>query len=521
LTYALSACDGTHTDSRGDFTVESGSTADMAAGVSNGAGKVSAAADGSSGRTVVVFEESHGSRLGQLEIALMMVRLHDKHGLRQVSLEGAMFDKGALPAKWFHDVTSSPQARRAGRETAVRLLKEGEVSAAEFIALTLPDVQVRGNERADEYDVKLSDQASGASTGYLIAIAEKSLSQSQIEEANRLMRAGKEKEAVEGVLKGDEWVQARYQKLTSEEPVLSTEELTALLEEIEAKANSVGAEIGPEERAGFREEINFFKMGTQRSKTMVANTLGMFGQGERSTVALDIGAAHASGVVGLLKEGKASYALIAPNSLAAASHAAELTRYAYGRKNLLKSVDAPGLLGAYLDGRHKPPPGLGEQRRRSKAEAYLASRLLADAASGGEKPPFKSLEGEFNSFQSIKIDPSAFRLLEVNGEPRVMFKFAARYDDNDPSRTIELRGGTWNEKDVQGTPPGPDEVSLEQLVQEAIDEVKREEPAQKEPTADSGEVEQPAKSTLLPISRKTRAVFSTQQAAVDNVVTGG
>ena len=56
----------------------------VAATVTRDVGKaVSANSDGKKG-TVFVFGEYHTSRLGQLQIAVMLLRLHDSQGLRVV-----------------------------------------------------------------------------------------------------------------------------------------------------------------------------------------------------------------------------------------------------------------------------------------------------------------------------------------------------------------------------------------------------------------------------------------------------
>lgn len=523
LMFALACSMGACADkvpSRKDLAVEPGATADIVTGISNDAGKLIASGNGRAERTVIVFEETHASGLGQLEIALMLVRLHDRHNLRQVSLEGAIFDKGVLPTKWFHDLTGTAPAKRAGQEAAVRLLKEGEISAAEFISLVMPDVQVRGNERADEYDVKLSDKASGASIEHLIAIAEKSLSQDQIVQVNQMIRAGKEKEAVEFIIASDSWANERYKKLTSEESILSTEELSKILEEIEAKAKDVSAEVREEDRKGLREETAFFKTATKRSQTMVDNTFAMSDQSPKSLVALIIGVAHSPGVIELLKAGKASYALVSPVSLVAADKSGTLTTPAYNRKNELKSVDEPGRLGAYLDGRHKPPSNVGVRWLQIKTEIFLISTLVAEASAGGEKPPFKSLENMFKSLQFINIDPSSYKLIKRDGQPQVMFKIIARIGGNDPNRTVEIWDAPWKES---SEPPVPltvptDSVSLEQLLQDARkeegNEPKNEDLAHDLPPPPEG-------VSILPISRKTKAAFSTNEAAVKNVLERG
>jgi hypothetical protein len=51
---------------------------------------------------IFIFEEFHTSRIGQLQIAVMLLRLHDKYGLKKIGLEGAINSGRPLDAAWFH-----------------------------------------------------------------------------------------------------------------------------------------------------------------------------------------------------------------------------------------------------------------------------------------------------------------------------------------------------------------------------------------------------------------------------------
>ena len=55
--------------------------------VAEGVGYVGQFTDTGVGAKVVVCEELHNSRAGQLQQAVMLVRLYEKHGLRDIALE--------------------------------------------------------------------------------------------------------------------------------------------------------------------------------------------------------------------------------------------------------------------------------------------------------------------------------------------------------------------------------------------------------------------------------------------------
>lgn len=166
--------------------------------VAGGIGRVGDVwASGSKG-TVFVFEEFHTSRVGQLQIAAMILRLHDKYDVRKIGLEGAIQSSRPLNAKWFHHA-GGETAKPAREDVAVRMLAEGEISSAEFIALLCPDVDVFGTELAVLYNTELRTHGNPA-IDYLLAIAEKGLTQDEIREVNRLIARKQQKEALEYIL---------------------------------------------------------------------------------------------------------------------------------------------------------------------------------------------------------------------------------------------------------------------------------------------------------------------------------
>jgi hypothetical protein len=401
---------------RSGFSIQDGSGAQMARDICAGVGRVIAAGSGQGNRIVIAFEETHASRAGQIEIAIMLLRLHNRYKLRQVSLEGAIVGDPALSPAWFHELTADPNSKRTGQQLAVSMLKEGEINSGEFSSLVWPDVQVKGNEKAEEYNVELSDRAASSVNHYLIGMVENSLTQSTISQINQLSREGKNKEAAALLFGSDPWVKEHYDKLTDKGNITSVEESVKILQEIEARAKSSGTTIKPEDQSGLQDMIKFFRTAAHRSCTMVANTLAMCDQSPGMPVGLIIGAAHTPGVIELLKAGDASFAIISPDSLTNGSESGTLTTAAYKRKNAKKSVDPAGYLGAYLDRRHKPPVIIGQTWYKTKSEIGVLASAMAAAAAGGETPPFNSLRGKLKSFHNIVVDSSSFDLIRKGDE---------------------------------------------------------------------------------------------------------
>src|SRR6267143_6012150 len=72
--------------------------------ITNGVGTVQkTVATGEKG-PIFIFEEFHTSRIGQLQIAVMLLRLHEKYGLKRIGLEGAIKSSRPLDASWFRSM---------------------------------------------------------------------------------------------------------------------------------------------------------------------------------------------------------------------------------------------------------------------------------------------------------------------------------------------------------------------------------------------------------------------------------
>lgn len=514
-------CDNSSTSSpRSDFKIEPGALTQIATDVSQGAGKVIAAANGNSERPIIVFEETHTSRIGQLQIALMLYRLYAKHGLHQVSLEGAFADQRGLPTQWFHELTGTGDGKSTGTEIAVRLLREGEINSGEFISLALPQVQVQGSEKAEEYNVRAADpDPSGA---YLLGIAEKILPPDTWLQVARLLKAKQNAAARKLLFDGDPWLKEHYEKLSGR-TVASAEEMVTLYGELESKANQTGATVDEKDRTALRQQINFFQTATKRSCTMVKNTLAMSEAAPKSLVAMIVGAAHTNRVLDLLKAAKASFAVISPLAQNAPpdTAAGELGLSAYERKTKKKSVDPQGLLGAFLDGRHKPEPVVGERFFQIKSDSYFVTRLVALAAARGERPPFPGLADQFKLLRHIEIDPNSYRLIKKGTQTAVLFTFKAHPSEANPNQTVEIAAGGIYEPPGPPRPPGSHVIppadenpDWDKLLEDNIkDELARK-------TKNTAEEKPPPKNKALPIKISTdvKAVFSNNITAVQKAI---
>ena len=88
---------------------------------------------GIKGVPILILEENHDSRAGQIQLAITLVRLYNQYGMKHIALEGYLKERPKIRAEWFAraahgDLTAKVRA-------AVNLLQEGEISSAEFMKL--------------------------------------------------------------------------------------------------------------------------------------------------------------------------------------------------------------------------------------------------------------------------------------------------------------------------------------------------------------------------------------------------
>ncbi len=401
------------------------SVGDLANNIGVDVGKVALSVSGNPEKKLIVFEENHISRAGQIEIAIMLNRLHE-NGSKVIALEG--FEVGnKLDLSWFHRLPNE----EVKEEVAVQLLKKGEISNAELLALVYPDVEVWGTEKKKEYDIHLSDDAEFSRILYLIAIADELMSPDQVSKANQLWEHEKYEEFLDFVINSSQWIQEVDERWSN---AVSIEEELSILDEIQRKADDVGAEIDRETRDDFRDLKTFYETASKRSETITANALDSCERCPDVPIALIIGAGHTSKVSKLLNKSHAAYAVITPTSFSTLDDTSTLNLSAYNRKFEYLSVDEEGMLGSFLDNREvykKPPSVVDELHFKSQSELLYATIIIAAA-------PFplpSGIKKELSSFQYVKVDMGSINK-EVDDE--ITFK-ATALDANGHYKTLYTR----------------------------------------------------------------------------------
>jgi hypothetical protein len=381
-------------------------------------GKVTEVFEGDPGRNIVLFEETHASPAGQIEIAIMLNRLYERYGLRSIGLEGAFAIDGRLQASWFQNRQGFGPGSPVGprEDVLVQFVEEGEISSSEMMAVMYGDVVVIGIEKAEEYNYDITDEAANSPIIYLYNISAPGMTQAEISKFNSLVDEDKVLEAVEFAIGTDAWASAKYEQINDETDVISAETWIEIADELKEKADQVGADIPSEDEAALRDLRKFFEVASQRTDTMVKNTLELLKQSPDAPIAMITGAAHTEKAARLLKESGVSFSVVMGNSLANNSKNGDLHNDAYDRKTKSQSVGTINTLGALLDGRKKPPVVINQRWAQVRAVSHLMVDEIALALQRGELAPFKDTLSRIQAYLDefgITVDTDTFE--EIDG----------------------------------------------------------------------------------------------------------
>jgi hypothetical protein len=430
------------TDSRSAQGGASPPLAALAVAISDGVGDV-VALSGRGERSVVVFEEAHGSVLGQLELSVMLLRLR-QHQVHWIGLEGAPRGRAlALPKSW------SGSANGDGFEVGLQLLGDGEIGAAELALLTASGTVVMGLEEPALYAVKPARRGL-PEAALLLAIASSTLPPD--EAATLAKQTGDETSLTKRLIETDPWVAERWQKMQLRDQTV--EQVLRRLEEIQDKALANAVDIDASLRQDFEQDLRFFGAAVQRSAVMVKSLLDNMPH----SAAMIIGAAHGRGVREALQKAGVAVAEIRPKSFA--SGIAELPDRAFLRKlDGNWAAFRPGSFGAALCKcvAKKPPPLLGSV----SGDAFLHISTFLNRAARAHR------DGQDLSKISLNAGPGRTRLssLETVGQDVL-----AHFEVEDASGAMQ---SVWARAHAASRITGTEGQQPEQRLLAAIDKLQR------------------------------------------------
>ncbi|RME08519.1 MAG: hypothetical protein D6803_01010, partial [Anaerolineae bacterium] len=265
---------------------------EMAAAVAEEVGVVQMVVEGEGESVIFVFDERHDSRLGQVEIAIMLNRLYADYGMRYIGLEGLAAEAGPLDLSWAHrEPYYQPGQPITSREDVLtQMLQEGEFGSAEFLGLIYPDVVVEGIDNADLYAVNPAEGAWRAPYDYLYDISLASMSDEDYTAWDALIQQKRYQEAFEFAMSADPFVAERYEML--KDTALSVGDMLSLLDELEAQADEVGANLVEGAAENLKALRDYLGVVSERSTAMVENALALAEEHADAPLAITIGAMH-------------------------------------------------------------------------------------------------------------------------------------------------------------------------------------------------------------------------------------
>jgi len=451
------------------------------------------------GPAVIVFEESHVSITGQIEQALMLTRLHDQFSLHDVVLEGYNGNDLEDHARKVRE-TIGKRSSSSVERVAATLVREGEISAAEFMAIVYPDVRIVKGESAggatpEEDEQTFEFYLSSRPLFALIAINHQAITGPEAEHFFAALKPllpvdspAKVESLIklcEPVIQKDVWTRVRNETLFPKgESILSIEDQIAATGDVRTEAKKLPPNLATlaESADGFE---RILKARQKASAEMVKSSIDLAAKGHSQVIALVIGAGHTTGVASMLADAKVPYAVIRPASLGSKQDVS-LPLAAYERK--LRVLSTRGALAGALDGafpvlthmhKHKPEPVLAQNWFKAKAEMYgmvddLTERLAGAAGGGATPPPIGTLvAGMPDAFfrgNFIVIDRKRIKEKVENGRHVYIFPVIMNPGDSSRSKTVWVKAAF-----APGASPEKGQTSkAEHALREAYDELQKE-----------------------------------------------
>ena len=319
----------------------------------NGVGVVKQSSQGQRGAPIFILEEVHTSPAGQIQIAIALVRLHERYGLNHIALEGYLKEEPPIKADWYK--SAAHEDRQIMAHVAARLLQEGEISSAEFMLLVYNDINIHPIETAREYDVEMSDDAVRAPLLYLLKMAQRSLRQEHVPKIQQLQKEiedlpegeaklKKNQELLDFILSVDPFTEEHAKALanTDLKTGMTAEKQLSQIEAIQKRAKSLSLSLNPEEEKAMADNLTFWRGRVAASKTMVRSTEAIADRSGGAPIAMSVGAAHTNGVCEMLRVSRRPFVVISPLSLERGETTGDLTYEMLQRKYKKHSVYSEG-----------------------------------------------------------------------------------------------------------------------------------------------------------------------------------
>lgn len=425
--------------------------AGLARDVGEGVEVVGRTESGVQGAPILLLEERHDSRAAQIQHAIALNRLHEKHHVNDVGLEGYLKDGPPIETSWAARIahTQDPLARA---RVWSRLLREGEVSSAEFVKLIYDNVQVHPAETRQQYDVSLSPAASTGPFLYLPKLAP------------------------------DDWTRQQTETYNDQAAMMAMrgEQHLAVAKEIERRAQEQKIQLSPASRRAWTEYVVFWEGRVGASQTMVAAASAAADGPGVAALPIIVGAFHTQEMADKFAANGRPLAVLTPAAIKAADRRGDLSEKAFNLKYARRSVFANGL-GATLvaifppktgDAAKKPRPVLNEPWLQAKSEIYMSTNRLVHLLAGSgttpppppnDGPPYGLSEEDFRG-RWTAVGLTGLEILSDRQGRSVLFPVTV--GDDQRRKTIWIKAALQNGRSQGAT--------IEEILRAELDEVQAE-----------------------------------------------
>lgn len=494
--------------------VRHGPVQPIADDVRTGHATVRFTAEGEVGAPIIVLEEDHTIPAVQIEEVMILERLRASYRLRHIGLEGYMIGAPELETDWYDRAQRGDVAKA---RTAIDLVKEGEISSAEFMALLHRDVQLLAIEQAAEYDVSPGDVDVAELVLPLFALGVATLPpdaqapiRKQLERAQATdhpLSASTRAGIVAAIAKdsSDTWIRGHI-ALVDDETRLFQLPIEDELEVLVHLKALVGDSLGSQWTARVDQYASFLAARSAASATMTRAIEAVADGPEVGVVAMVIGAGHSPRVRDILRKHHRPFAVLRPAAMDRAS-ARRLSSHQFARHAKGEPVQpgplADSLWAAFSDAhdvrqlptevvRHHSKPVIDQRWFQAKAELYELAETIGDRALTNHGQALGLGADELRG-RLTRVDPST---IEVTTEPdgsRVAV-FAVELNPDEPIRRQQLWMKVRTQGRTSGAPPRGEQQIVHDELMSALEEVgggPGDKPSHKRKETDSSHKDRP------------------------------
>jgi hypothetical protein len=395
---------------------------EMAAAITQKAGKVIQAIPGDPNHVIILLEESHAFTLGQVESAIILNRLYSAYGVRTIGLEGLPAGQ-TLSLAWAHrQPPFTPDRPITPREDVIlQTLAEGDANSVEALGLIYDDVTIAGIDNASLYAVQPNPDIWNAPYNYLYAIALAEMSDANLTAAWKDLVDKKDLQgAFDYAIQNDAWTQPLRQGL--DDPTAAAEDWQSIVQQILAKSAELKVTISDEDAGNLKALQDYLNVVMQRSDAMAANLLKLSQANPGRPLPAVVGLMHAQRIQEKLHAAGVTLVEIRYTSQVSGSAAGAISTAAYLRMDKGLSVQGAGTLAAMLDGRRKPAPRANQPWYLRQMLARQALQWMLEKAYqglGSQSADFtkaEGLSGPADDFlQALAANPDEVSLLSTLG----------------------------------------------------------------------------------------------------------